>query len=77
MGLKPLNSIVGTKPAIEAQLDSAMFVIGMVLQILRFDQFNRWALFFLVEASPSVEILSFGIFSLVRINVRKIRYKPT
>jgi hypothetical protein len=77
MGLKPLNSTVGTKPTTEAQLDSAVFVIGMVLQISRSDQFNRWALCFLVEASPSVGIFSFGIFSLVRINVRKIRYKPT
>ena len=77
MGLKTLNSTVGTKTATEAQLDSAVFVIGMVLQISLSGQFNRWDLCFLMEASSSVEIFSFGIFSLVRINVRKSWYKPT
>jgi hypothetical protein len=38
MGLKSLDSTVGTKPATEAQLDSAAFN-GMVLQILRSGQF--------------------------------------
>jgi hypothetical protein len=71
MGLKTLNSTVGTKPSTEAQSDSAAFVIGMVLQISRSNQFNRWALCFLMEASPSVGIFSFGNFSIVRINARK------
>jgi hypothetical protein len=39
MGLKSLDSTVGTKPTTEAQLDSATFKYGMVLQILRSDQF--------------------------------------
>jgi hypothetical protein len=77
MGLKPLNSIVGTKISTKAQLDYAAFVVGMVLQISQYGHFNRWDLCFLVEASPSVKIFSFGIFSLVRINVIKGRYKPT
>jgi hypothetical protein len=38
MGLKSLDSTVGTKPTTEAQLDSAGFNSGMVLQILRSDQ---------------------------------------
>jgi hypothetical protein len=38
MGLKSLDSTVGTKTATEAQLDSAMFKYGMVLQILRSSQ---------------------------------------
>jgi hypothetical protein len=39
MGPRSLDSTVGTKPATEAQLDSATFNSGMVLQILRSDQF--------------------------------------
>jgi hypothetical protein len=77
MGLKPLNSTVGTKPTTEAKLDSAAFVFGMVLQISRSNQFNGWDSCFLMDASPFVMIFSFGIFSLVRINVRKRWYKTT
>ena len=39
MGPKSIDSIVGTKPATEAQLDSATFNSGMVLHILRSGQF--------------------------------------
>jgi hypothetical protein len=38
MGIKSLDSTVGTKPTTEAQLDSATFNNGMVLQILRSSQ---------------------------------------
>jgi hypothetical protein len=38
MGIKSLDSTVGTKPTTEGQLDSATFKDGMVLQILRYDQ---------------------------------------
>jgi len=65
MGPKSLESIVGAKPAIKAQLDSVAFKIGMVLQILRSDQFIDGILCFLVKALPSFRIVFFCIFSWV------------
>jgi hypothetical protein len=74
MGLKSLDSTVGTKPATEAQLDSAKpaigaqldyaFNSGMVLQILRSEPNYQWALHFLVKALPSVWTILFFVFSL-------------
>jgi hypothetical protein len=64
MGPRSLDSTVGTKPATEAQLDSAVFNGGMVLQILRSGQFIDGLYVFLVKALPSSLDYLFLYFSL-------------
>jgi hypothetical protein len=57
--LNPFNSTVGTKPATEAQLDSATFNGGMVLQILRSDQLID-GLYVVIDRMSSCENSSFS-----------------
>jgi hypothetical protein len=65
MGLKSINSTVGTKPATKAQLDSAMFKKWNGSPDLAICPIYRWAMCFMVKALPSIRTVFFYIFSWV------------